>query len=496
MTGASSSLVGGTITNSATISGIGTVAAGVNSSGTLEAIGGTLVFAGAVTNTGTLRTAAGSKLLVSPAGSFSTNAGLMDLAGGTFDNGNHTLNNTGTIAGYGVFSSGGLTNNANITFAGGTATINGPVTNNTTIKVDHAPAIFTGPVTNAAGSLIKTYSTTVTFVSTFNNAGTFTPDPTTSVFQSIVTSSGTMTGSATDTYIMSGGTFTNSASFISAGPLQSSDNTTNSGTFTQSGPQTWSNGTTFSNTGGTATFASDTGSSSTSPLNIIITAGTVNLSATQHLGALTVTTGIAAITTGTTKTNSLILGGSTNNWTGNLSLSNNKLIVEATLATKAATLNALQNEAFYGQTHTTGITSNALAANLALAVIDNGALTTPFSIFGGVAVDTNSILLAPELLGDSNIDGHVDLNDLNTVLNNLGVANTSWTTGNFDGAPTIDLNDLNDVLNNLGTTYANSSSVIAAEGLLGATPAITPEPASLSLVLVAIPVFLRKRRRD
>ena len=111
-------------------------------------------------------------------------------------------------------------------------------------------------------------------------------------------------------------------------------------------------------------------------------------------------------------------------------------------------------------------------------------------------MDTNSILIAPELLGDSNIDGHVDLNDLNTVLNNLGVANTSWTTGNFDGASTIDLNDLNDVLNNLGTTYANSSSVIAAEALVGATPAITPEPASLSLVLLAVPVLLRKRRRD
>ena len=285
MTGASSSLIGATITNTSTINGIGTVAAPVNSSGTLEAIGGTLAFTGAVTNTGTLRTAAGSKLLISPAGSFATNAGLIDLAGGTFDNSNHTVNNTGTIAGYGVFSSAGLTNNANITFAGGTATVNGPVVNNTTIKVDHSPAIFTGPVTNAAGSLIKTFSTTVTFVSSFTNSGTFTPDPTTSVFQSTVISSGTMTGSATDTYIMFGGTFTNSGSFVSAGPLQSSDNTTNSGSFTQSGPQTWSNGTTFSNTGGTATFASDTGSSSTSPLNIVITAGTVNLSATQHLGA-------------------------------------------------------------------------------------------------------------------------------------------------------------------------------------------------------------------
>ncbi len=51
------------------------------------------------------------------------------------------------------------------------------------------------------------------------------------------------------------------------------------------------------------------------------------------------------------------------------------------------------------------------------------------------------------LTGDANGDGHVDLNDLNTVLNNLGTTNSAWWAGNFDGAGTIDLTDLNDVLN-------------------------------------------------
>ena len=468
----------------------------VINNGTIEATGGTLTVGGTLTNSanGTLRTAVGTKLLVQ--GSFSTNAGLIDLAGGTFDNGGHTLDNTGTIAGYGVLAASTLTNDGAIVFTGGTATINANIVNSANKRIDikYQPAFFIGNITNSG--TIKTWGTTVTYTGTLNNLGgsTYTSDPSTNIF-SVVNNAGSMTGSTGDVYtFLPGGSVNNSGSFINGGTLNGNSNITNSGTFTQSGPQTWSNGTTFSNTGGTATFASDTGSSSTSPLNIIITAGTVNLSATQHLGALTVTTGTAAITAGTTKTNSLTLGGTTNNWTGNLSLSNNKLIVESTPSAKAVALNTLQNQAFYGHTHATGITSNALPANLALAVIDNGALATPFTIFGGVAVDTNSILIAPELLGDSNIDGHVDLNDLNTVLNNLGVANTSWTTGNFDGASTIDLNDLNDVLNNLGTTYANSSSVIAAEALIGsATPdAPIPEPASIAFLL---PVILLRRRK-
>jgi photosystem II stability/assembly factor-like uncharacterized protein len=54
------------------------------------------------------------------------------------------------------------------------------------------------------------------------------------------------------------------------------------------------------------------------------------------------------------------------------------------------------------------------------------------------------------LVGDANLDGQVDLSDLNVVLNNLGQPDTAWADGNFDGAATIDLTDLNDVLNNLG----------------------------------------------
>ena len=101
--------------------------------------------------------------------------------------------------------------------------------------------------------------------------------------------------------------------------------------------------------------------------------------------------------------------------------------------------------------------------------------------------NTYLVLATPAQPGDATLDGHVDLNDLNTVLNNLGATTSAWTSGNFDGAVTINLNDLNDVLNNLGVSYAGNASVIAAESLVaGGTAA--PEPASLALISVgAIP---------
>jgi type VI secretion system secreted protein Hcp len=84
------------------------------------------------------------------------------------------------------------------------------------------------------------------------------------------------------------------------------------------------------------------------------------------------------------------------------------------------------------------------------------------------------------LLGDANLDGTVDLIDLNIVLNHLGTADLRYADGNFDSQPTIDLTDLNDVLNNLGTSAP--SIALAA-----------PEPASLSLFALGGLLLTRRR---
>jgi hypothetical protein len=103
---------------------------------------------------------------------------------------------------------------------------------------------------------------------------------------------------------------------------------------------------------------------------------------------------------------------------------------------------------------------------------------------------TNTQLSGTTLLGDANLDGKVDLSDLNILLNNLGQTTGDYTKGNFDGQPTIDLTDLNDVLNNLGTTLANNASNSPSP----ASPA--PEPASLALLAAGtVSSIVRRQRR-
>ena len=181
---------------------------------------------------------------------------------------------------------------------------------------------------------------------------------------------------------------------------------------------------------------------------------------------------------------SLTLDGSPGNWSGALNITNNKLVVEPT-ANKSAALANLQNQAA-----TLNITSSTLPAGYGLAVLDNA--VTNFTTFGGQPVDANSLLLAPELLGDANADGTVDLTDLSTVLNNFGATTANWTDGNFDNQASIDLTDLSDVLNNFGLSNLNASQ----SQMTNTSAAPAPEPATLLSLSAAIPFLFRRRRAE
>jgi hypothetical protein len=86
------------------------------------------------------------------------------------------------------------------------------------------------------------------------------------------------------------------------------------------------------------------------------------------------------------------------------------------------------------------------------------------------------------LLGDTNGDGTVSVNDLSLVLANLGTTSALWSQGNFDGAATIDLTDLNDVLNNIGTSLPTGAVA-------------TPEPTTLGIGAFAVAGLVLRRRR-
>jgi hypothetical protein len=93
-------------------------------------------------------------------------------------------------------------------------------------------------------------------------------------------------------------------------------------------------------------------------------------------------------------------------------------------------------------------------------------------------LDMPSMVLKPTILGDANLDGKVDVNDLTIVLSHFGESGMTWSQGAFTGSGTVDINDLTIVLSNFGRTAAapaGGASAVAepatllltAAGLLG-----------------------------
>lgn len=128
-------LSGGTINNNGLIQGFGKVNNAISNAGTVEASGGTLTLAGALTNTGLLTANGGAKLLVTQG--LASNAAVIQLAGGTFDNNGVALTNaaTGTINGAGTLRSGAFTNNGKLQFSGGFSSVLANLVSNTASKV-------------------------------------------------------------------------------------------------------------------------------------------------------------------------------------------------------------------------------------------------------------------------------------------------------------------------------------------------------------------------
>lgn len=203
--GSGSSLVGGQIHNSGTIEGYGSIGNNIHNQGVIEARNGTLTLGGTITNAvgGQISAGTGNKVLVT--GNMASNAGLINLAGGSFSTNGQTLSNNGHIVGYGVVSTGGLSNTGNMTLTGGTTTVNGNVTNGASGKIEiaHNPAIFTGDVVN--NGVFKLTNTNVTFAGTYTENGAFISDPSVSNFTNMVIGSGGyLVGGAGDEWHITG----------------------------------------------------------------------------------------------------------------------------------------------------------------------------------------------------------------------------------------------------------------------------------------------------
>jgi fibronectin-binding autotransporter adhesin len=494
------------------------ILANASTNGTFIGTGSFLNFAGFTANV------QASSLIVSEN---TANLAAGAIAGVTFDTGTFTVNGPVTIAAdTGGSSTTGPT--GTITIGGGTPnntatgvfTINGSVTlgnftNANAFSAASAVATATltinGGVANINGAITNN-STQGTTISTLNlNGGTLNMNG-----NAIGGSGAVNSGSGPITVNLANAGISATLQNLGGGGINGAGITMNGlGTLILAGSNTYSGNTNVTageldigsggsitstnvGVGAGATFAVLAGGSipaSTTITPIGGSGGTVTIDAPLTIAsAMTATLNLNATLQiqGTSKANILNIQGAASAWTAGLDLTTSKFILETTPTTKATAIAALHDQVHFGKTSTEGIfTSSTLPVNYAIAVVDNGALSTPFSTFGGVSVDPNSILVGAELLGDTNLDGQVDITDLNAVLHNLGTTTKAWSSGNFDGAATIDLTDLNDVLNNLGQTNPNASSVIGS----GNAGTAAPEPASLAMLgLGAVALSSRRRK--
>ncbi len=355
---------------------------------------------------------------------------------------------------------------------------------NLTVGNGNASGNFGGVVSGGLN-----FSKTGTGTQTLNNANTYTGTTTVLAGELDIAANASLT--STSSVVSPGATY----SLLANSTIPATTNLTNNGTTNFNNPTVTINtlnGTTVNatlNLNATA-LTLTAGGSYAGIITDGATTGALTINANQTVGASFVTTVTLNKTfqiSNPSRASTVTLAGTAGNWTGGLNLATSAFILDTTTATKPTALSQLQDQVLFGRSHSAGIFSSSLPANYAVALLDNA--VTHFSTFRGQPVDANALLLSPELLGDLNVDGKVDLSDLSALLNNFGKSTPFWTDGNFDSAPTIDLTDLALILNNFGMTNPNASAISA--------PTPTPEPAALLFIFpIAVAAFIRRRPNE
>jgi fibronectin-binding autotransporter adhesin len=458
-----------------------------NTSIAVTTAGDTLNISGNIGGNGTLTTSGAGNVVLGGTNTFAgaftaTGSGNVSLTGA---NSFPSLTNSGTgsVILTGSNSFGSLTNSG-----AGSVVVAGPNTYSgaTTISAGKIQMGAGGTLGNglsalsiASGATLDLNGQNVTVGSltgagTVDNvAGTGASVLTTGALNSNTTFSGTIKNTSntgmvglvkvgTGNLILSGNNTYSGGTILTAGGLYA----------TNTGASATGNGTVTLNggiLGGTGTFGG--------PVVAGSGAHTINpgTSAANSIGKLTV----AALTTDTSTTLAFDLSTPTGTSdvlavTGALALNGGKVVVNSQTTTGTASLG-------YYKVLSYGTLTGSTAGIVLPAAANNVVYTL------STAHDTGFIDIHRGFIGDANDDGSVTVADLTTVLNNLGSTTSLWTSGNFDGGPTIDLTDLNDVLNNLGT------SIVATSTTIGATAA--PEPASLGILALGAAALIARRRK-
>jgi T5SS/PEP-CTERM-associated repeat protein len=226
-------------------------------------------------------------------------------------------------------------------------------------------------------------------------------------------------------------------------------------------------------------------------VNVSVTqpGGAINFGATQHLLALNVNAGHAALTSGGAKvlvTRSL----SINSAAGQLDLANGAMILDypgpvspiSTVKSWFATGYASGSWSGNGIVSSTAATMPRAALGYAEAI--DLFSTFPASFFGQ-SVDNTSILIRYTLAGDANLDGTVNTLDFNSLAANFSLGGRVWRNGDFNYDGVANALDFNAIASNFGQTLSGAP--------LGT---VVPEPAYCMTLLLAALLTARHRRHQ
>jgi hypothetical protein len=424
--------------------------------------GGSISAAGGLVNSGEVQLAGGASRI---SGATFTNNGLL-RGNGRIDN---SLVNasTGTVRAAAadslLFTGASNTNAGTVQLLGGVVEFQQALTNTTTGRINGRGSLFTAALTN-------------------NGSMTLSGGPA-EVF-------GNVTNTATARVLVTGGsssTFYNNVTNQAGSQFKVSDASVAAFLGTVIGLAAFSgNGTTIFE--GPASF----GPLARSGTTIVQPAGAVTADHIRETtlvisGAVTITSkGTANDPSGTSVVKSLAID------EGTLNLTNNSMIIDYDAPVGSLVDHVRQH------LQTGRLTSTSATLLTDLGYGDNTLLNR--SSFAGQAVDESSLLIKFTYLGDTDLDGDVDVADLGNLATNWQTAG-AWTGGDFDYSGSIDVNDLGLLATNwqagVGSPLSPTAlprDLVQALASFGLPSVTVPEPACAGLLLTALS-WKRPRKR-
>jgi hypothetical protein len=174
-----------------------------------------------------------------------------------------------------------------------------------------------------------------------------------------------------------------------------------------------------------------------------------------------------------------------------LDLSNNSAIIDYTGAVGSLVDDTRQHLQAGRLTSSASVTDSR-----GLGYADNAALDEVKTSFGGQSVDASSILIKYTYLGDSDLDGDVDVADLGKLATAWQTAN-AWSNGDFDYSGTVNVGDLGLLATNwqAGVGSPLGPGFAEAAAALGLPSAAVPEAGAMMGVGVLAMVSASRRTR-